>query len=215
MRKTLLISICLTLLASILMGYAFGVELPIRIVGGKTTDYKDSKGNIWFSAQKPYDKDSWGGWVGVQPLTAEVRNLTPDAQKKAKDAGFDPEIFYAVSWNWHPTVVKIDVNTGNGTFTVTYLVGEHWSPKNRGFDIVIEGEKVKEKYVTPGRDEIDILTFKGIVVKDEVMRLEFPGNPATGCGDLNGMFSGLVIDKDITPVDPKDKLATTWGLIKR
>ena len=80
-----------------------------------------------------------------------------------------------------PDVVKMDLNTGKGTFTVTYLVGEHWSPNNRGFDIIIEDEIVEEEYVTPGKDEIDIKRYEGIEVKDKVMSFEFAGNPKTGC----------------------------------
>ena len=64
--------------------------------------------------------------------------------------------------------VKMDLKTGKGTFNVTYLVGEHWSPNNRGFDIIIEDEIVEKEYVTPGKDEIEIIRYEGIEVKDKV-----------------------------------------------
>lgn len=107
----------------------------------------------------------------------------------------------------------MDLNTGKGTFTVTYLVGEHWSPNNRGFDIIIEDEIVEEEYVTPGNHEIDIKRYEGIEVKDDVMNLEFAGNPATGAGDLNAMFSGIEVIPALA-VDPKQKVTTTWGALK-
>ena len=115
--------------------------------------------------------------------------------------GYDKELFYAVSWAQFPDVVKVDLKTGKGMFTVTYLVGEHWSPNNRGFDIIIEDEIVEEEYVTPGNNEIDIIRYEGIEVKDKIMSLEFAGNPKTGAGDLNAMFSGI-------------ELTTTWGALK-
>ena len=107
----------------------------------------------------------------------------------------------------------MDLNTGKGLFNVTYLVGEHWSPNNRGFDIIIEDEIVEEEYVTPGKDEIDIKRYEGIEVKDKVMSLEFAGNPDTGKGDLNAMFSGIEVVPALA-VDPKQKVTTTWGMLK-
>jgi hypothetical protein len=107
----------------------------------------------------------------------------------------------------------MELKTGKGMFTVTYLVGEHWSPKNRGFDIIIEDEIVEEEYVTPGQNEIDIKRYEGIEVKDKVMSFEFAGNPKTGAGDLNAMFSGIEVIPALA-VDPKQKLATTWGALK-
>ena len=200
----------------IITGSALGIDFPIRIIGNKAEDYEDINGDIWFAAQTEYDADSWGGWVQMLPNTAEVRTLTPDAEQQAVDAGFDPEIFYAVSWQAWTNGVWMDVNTGNGTFTVSYLVGEHWSPNNRGFNILIEDDIVAEAYVTPGSNEIDILIFEGIRVSDGVMSFEFIGNPDTGAGDLNAMFSGLVIDlADGTAVEPVGKLTTSWGQVKK
>jgi len=211
-RISLVLVLALTL---IIVENALCIDFPIRIIGNKTEDYTDKYDNIWFAAQTEYDANSWGGWVEMQPNQAEVRTLTADAESKAESAGIDPEIFYAVSWQNWPNGVYIDVNTGNGTFKVTYLVGEHWSPENRGFNIIIEEQIVNEAYVTPAKDEIDILTFKGVTVTDEVMSLEFIGNPDTGAGDLNAMFSGLVIEQtSSTAVDPTDNLPTTWSSIK-
>ncbi len=202
--------------ALIATGSVLGIDFPIRIIGNKEADYEDINGDIWFSAQTEYDAGSWGGWITLLPNRAEVRTLTGDAEQQAIDAGFDPEIFYAVSWQAWENGVWMDVNTGNGNFDVTYLVGEHWSPENRGFNIVIEGNLAAEAYVTPGSNEIDILTFQGISVADEVMSLEFIGNPDTGAGDLNAMFSGLVIDlADGAAVEPTSKLTTSWGEIKK
>ena len=186
----------------------------IRIWGGKTDDYEDSKGRIWYGAQKEYSADDWGGWVGKLPQTAEVATLTDDAKKKAADAGYDEALFYAVSWAAFPDTVKFDINTGSGVFDVTYLVGEHWSPNNRGFDIFIEDENVLPLYVTPGSNEIDIQEFN-IQVSDSVMSFDFAGNEETGAGDLNAMFSALeIIQAKDTAVQPGNKLTSTWATIK-
>ena len=183
----------------------------IRVWGGKTEDFKDSDGRVWHGGQN--EKKAWGGWIEKLPRTAEVVQLTKDAEKLAKQEGYDKELFYAVSWAQFPDTVKMDLNTGKGTFNVTYLVGEHWSPNNRGFDIIIEDEIVEEEYVTPGNNEIDIKHYEGIVVKDKVMSLEFAGNPKTGAGDLNAMFSGIEVIPALA-VDPGQKLTTTWGALK-
>ena len=139
--------------------------------------------------------------------------LTKDAEKLAKAEGYDNEIFYAVSWAAFPNTVKMELKTGKGMFDVTYLVGEHWSPNNRGYDIIIEDEIVEEEYVTPGNNEIDIKRYPGIEVKDETMSLEFAGNPKTGKGDLNAMFSGIEVIPALA-VDPQQKVTTTWGALK-
>ena len=141
--------------------------------------------------------------------------MTADAQAQAEEAGYDVELFYAVSWAQFPDTVKYQFKTGDGTFDVTYLVGEHWSPNNRGFDIVIEGEVVEALYVTPGQDEIDIKLYAGIEVTDGTLDFDFAGNEETGAGDLNAMFSALeVLPAVSTAVDAKAKLATTWGALK-
>lgn len=181
-----------------------------RVRGGIDADFKDKAGNVWFAGQKEYKKDTLGGWVGTKPQTAAggkvVNNKT----------GYDDALFLSVSWQANPGTVKWDVNTGKGTFKVVYLVGEHWSPKNRGFDIIIEGKTAKEAYVTPGQDEVDLLTFEGVTVSDEVMSFEFKGNPKTAKGDLNPMFSALEITQlSAVAVEPKSKLTTTWGDIKK
>ena len=211
MRRSLFFLVVLTLYAAVTMIYTADSAEEIRVWGGKLEDFKDSDGRIWHGGQN--EKEKWGGWIDLQPRIAEVRNLTKDAQKLAKKEGYDEELFYAVSWAKFPDVVKVDLNTGKGMFNVTYLVGEHWSPNNRGFDIIIEEEVVEPLYVTPGKDEIDIKRYEGIEVKDKVMSLEFAGNQKTGKGDLNAMFSAI----EVTPVlavDPKQKLATTWGALK-
>ncbi|MBM3234782.1 hypothetical protein FJZ31_00610 [Candidatus Poribacteria bacterium] len=201
------------LLASLtLQGFA---AKEIRIRGGHADDFKDSKGRVWSGAQKEYKKDDWGGWVGKLPQTAEVATLTDAAKTKAKNAGYDEALFYAVSWAAFPDTVKFDINTGSGAFDVTYLVGEHWSPNNRGFDIFIEGENVLPLYVTPGSNEIDIKTFAGMKVSDGVMSFNFAGNAETKAGDLNAMFSALEIISSTTPaVQPGGKLTGTWATIK-
>ena len=184
-----------------------------RVWGGKADDYTDSKGRVWRGAQQA--DQSWGGWIEKEPRTAEVKELTDDAQAQAEAAGYDVDLFYAVSWAAFPDTVKYQFKTGNGTFDVTYLVGEHWSPENRGFDIFIEEENVEPLYVTPGRHEIDIKTYPGIEVSDGALDLNFAGNAETGAGDLNAMFSALeVVPAVSTPVDPKQKLTTTWGALK-
>ena len=211
MQRTLL---SLILLATFVAGVSVHDAVPaeeIRVWGGKLEDFKDSDGRIWHGGQN--EKKAWGGWIEKLPRTAEVVQLTKDAEKLAKQEGYDKELFYAVSWAQFPDTVKMDLNTGKGTFNVTYLVGEHWSPNNRGFDIIIEDEVVEEEYVTPGNHEIDIKRYEGIVVKDKVMSLEFAGNPKTGAGDLNAMFSGIEVIPALA-VEPQQKLTTTWGALK-
>ena len=184
-----------------------------RVWGGKTDDFTDSQGRVWKGAQQA--DQSWGGWIEKEPRTAEVKTLTADAQAQAKDAGYDVDLFYAVSWAQFPDTVKYQFKTGDGTFDVTYLVGEHWSPNNRGFDIFIEEENVEPLYVTPGKDEIDIKTYSGIEVSDGTLDLNLAGNADTEAGDLNAMFSALeVVPAVSTAVDPKQKVTTTWGALK-
>lgn len=211
MRQRLFLVILLTVFATGTIIHDASSAEEIRVWGGKAQDFKDSKGRIWHGGQN--EKKAWGGWIEKLPRTAEVVQLTKDAEKLAKAEGYDKELFYAVSWAQFPDVVKMELNTGKGMFNVTYLVGEHWSPKNRGFDIIIEDEIVEEEYVTPGHHEIDIKRYEGIEVKDKVMSFEFAGNPKTGAGDLNAMFSGIEVIPALA-VDPKQKLATTWGMLK-
>lgn len=184
-----------------------------RVWGGKTDDFTDSQGRVWKGAQQA--DQSWGGWIEKEPRVAEVKNLTEDAQAQAKDAGYDVDLFYAVSWAQFPDTIKYQFKTGDGTFDVTYLVGEHWSPNNRGFDIFIEEENVEPLYVTPGKDEIDIKMYSGIEVSDGTLDINLAGNGETGAGDLNAMFSALeVVPAVSTAVDPKQKATTTWGALK-
>ena len=211
MRRSLFLIVLITVYVAVTLVHDASSAEEIRVWGGKLEDFKDSDGRVWHGGQN--EKKAWGGWIEKLPRTAEVVQLTKDAEKLAKQEGYDKELFYAVSWAQFPDVVKMDLNTGKGTFTVTYLVGEHWSPKNRGFDIIIEDEIVEEEYVTPGHHEIDIIRYEGIEVKDKVMSLEFAGNPKTGAGDLNAMFSGIEVIPALA-VDPKQKLATTWGALK-
>ena len=211
MRLSIFFVILLAVFVTVTIIHDASTAEEIRVWGGKVEDLKDSDGRIWHGGQN--EKEAWGGWIELLPRTAEVRNLTNDAKKLAKKEGYDEELFYAVSWASFPDVVKVDLNTGKGTFNVTYLVGEHWSPNNRGYDIIIEDEVVEPLYVTPGKDEIDIKRYEGIEVKDKVMSLEFAGNQKTGKGDLNAMFSGIEVIPALA-VDPKQKLATTWGLLK-
>ena len=183
-----------------------------RVWGGKTDDFTDSQGRVWNGAQQT--DQAWGGWTELEPRVAEVATLTADAQAQAKDAGYDVELFYAVSWARFPDTVKYQFKTGDGVFDVTYLVGEHWSPNNRGFDIFIEEDNVEPLYVTPGKDEIDIKMYSGIEVSDGTLDLHFAGNAETGAGDLNAMFSALEVVPAVgTAVDPKAKLTTTWGAL--
>ncbi len=211
MRRSLFFVVLIAVYVAVTIIHDAGSAEEIRVWGGKVEDFKDSDGRIWHGGQN--EKKKWGGWIDLQPRIAEVQNLTKDAQKLAKKEGYDEELFYAVSWARFPDVVKVDLNTGKGTFNVTYLVGEHWSPNNRGFDIIIEEEIVEPLYVTPGKDEIDIKRYEGIEVKDKVMSLEFAGNQKTGKGDLNAMFSAIEVIPALA-VDPKQKLATTWGALK-
>ena len=186
----------------------------IRVWGGTAADHKDGKGRKWYGAQK--DKQDWGGWVKQLPQTASAQGnpLTPDADKLRKKRGYDEELFFHVSWAANPATVKYEFKTGKGVFDVTYMVREHWSPNNRGYDIIIEGDIVEELYVTPGRSEIDIMTYEGIEVKDGELDFECIGNPKTGKGDLNPMFSALEIVPSKLAVDAQKKLTTFWGYIK-
>ena len=211
MRLSLFFLVLLAAYFAVTIIHDAGSAEEIRVWGGKMDDFKDSEGRIWHGGQN--EKEAWGGWVEKLPRTAEVVALTKEAEKLAKAEGYDKELFYAVSWAQFPDVVKMELNTGKGMFTVTYLVGEHWSPNNRGFDIIIEDEIVEEEYVTPGQNEIDIIRYEGIEVTDKVMSFEFAGNPKTGAGDLNAMFSGIEVIPALA-VDPKQKLATTWGTLK-
>ena len=211
MQGNLLLVVLLAVFVAVTIAYDAQPAEEIRVWGGKMDDFKDSKGRIWHGGQN--EKKEWGGWVEKLPRIAEVQNLTKEAEKLAKAEGYDEELFYAVSWAQFPDVVKMELNTGKGMFTVTYLVGEHWSPNNRGFDIIIEDEIVEEEYVTPGNNEIDIKRYEGIEVKDKVMSLEFAGNPKTGAGDLNAMFSGIEVIPALA-VDAQQKLTTTWGALK-
>lgn len=211
MRRSLFLLVLIAVYVAVMIVHDASSAEEIRVWGGKLEDFKDSDGRIWHGGQN--EKKEWGGWIEKLPRTAEVIQLTKDAEKLAKQEGYDEELFYAVSWAQFPDVVKMDLNTGKGTFNVTYLVGEHWSPNNRGFDIIIEDEIVEDEYVTPGNHEIDIKRYEGIEVTDKVMSLEFAGNPKTGAGDLNAMFSGIEVIPALA-VDPKQKLATTWGALK-
>ncbi len=188
----------------------------IRVWGGTAADHKDGKGRKWYGAQK--DKQDWGGWVKQLPQTASAQGtpLTDDADKLRKKHGYDEELFFHVSWAANPATVKYEFKTGKGVFDVTYMVREHWSPNNRGYDIIIEGDIVEELYVTPGRSEIDIMTYEGIEVKDGELDFECIGNPKTGKGDLNPMFSALeVLGQAGTAVGSAGKLTATWGTIKQ
>ncbi len=209
-KRILFIMLCTILITVFTIDSTLAKE--IRVWGGKSTNYTDSNGNVWYGGQNT--KQDWGGWIEKEPRVAEVRELTAAARKLAKDEGYDDELFYAVSWAQYPDVVKVDLNTGRGTFDVTYLVGEHWSPNNRGFDIIIEDEIVEALYVTPGNHEIDIKRYEGIQVKDTVMNFVFAGNPDAGKSDRNAMFSGIEIVPSRLAVDPKQKLTTTWGSLK-
>lgn len=211
MRHYLFLIVMLAVFVAVTLVHDARSAEEIRVWGGKVEDFKDSKGRIWHGGQN--EKKDWGGWVEKLPRIAEVQNLTKDAEKLAKKEGYDKELFYAVSWAQFPDVVKMELKTGKGMFNVTYLVGEHWSPNNRGFDIIIEDEIVELEYVTPGKDEIDIKRYEGIEVKDQVMNLEFAGNRDTGAGDLNAMFSGIEVIPALA-VDPKQKVTTTWGALK-
>ena len=203
MRLHSFLIVLLTVFVAVTLVYDARSAEEIRVWGGKVDDFKDSDGRVWHGGQN--EKEAWGGWIEKLPRVAEVQALTKDAEKLAEKEGYDVDLFYAVSWAQFPDTVKMDLNTGKGMFNVTYLVGEHWSPNNRGFDIIIEDEIVEEEYVTPGNNEIDILRYEGIEVKDKVMSLEFAGNPDTGAGDLNAMFSGIEVIPALA-VDPKQKV---------
>ncbi len=196
--------------------FALPTLLPaeeFRVKGGTADDFTDSQGRVWNGAQQ--EDQAWGGWIEKLPNVAAVPTLTAEAQAQADAAGYDHDLFYAVSWAAFPDTVKYQFKTGDGVFDVTYLVGEHWSPNNRGFDIFIEEENVEPLYVTPGSNEIDIKTYPGIEVSDGTLDFDFAGNAETGAGDLNAMFSALeVVPATSTAVDPKQKLTTTWGALK-
>ncbi len=193
---------------------AFSKEKAWRIRGGINDSFKDSKGRVWEAGQTQYKANNWGGWFKLQPKTALVANVTKEAGKKAKAAGYDNELFHSVCWAQFPQTVKLNLNTGNGKFQVTYMVGEHWSPNNRGYDIFIEEKNVQPLYVTPGKDEIDIKVYEDIEVKDKIMNFHFAGNAKTGKGDLNAMYSAIEVIPALS-VDPKKKLTSQWAIIKQ
>ena len=208
--------LCILTVAIFLAG-AIGPALvsaeEYRARGGHAADFTDSQGRVWYGAQQT--DQAWGGWTEKEPRTAAVAELTDDAKAQAKEAGYDEELFHAVSWAAFPDTVKYQFKTGNGVFDVTYMVGEHWSPNNRGFDIFIEDENVEPLYITPGRHEIDIKRYEAIEVTDGTLDFNFSGNPDTGAGDRNAMFSALeAVESAVTAVDAKAKLATTWGALK-
>lgn len=211
MQRSLFLMVLLVASVAVLIIRDAGSAKEIRVWGGKVADFKDSEGRIWHGGQN--QEQEWGGWIEKLPRTAEVKTLTPGAEELAEAEGYDKDLFYAVSWAQFPDTVKVNLNTGRGVFNVTYLVGEHWSPNNRGFDIIIEDQVVEPLYVTPGKDEIDIKRYEGIEVKDQVMNLEFAGNAETGAVDLNAMFSGLEVIPALA-VDPEQKLTTIWGALK-
>ena len=205
--------LALIIFLAILIGPVLFAAEEFRVKGGTADDFTDSQGRVWNGAQQ--SDRAWGGWIEKEPRTAEVTTLTADAQAQAEAAGYDVELFYAVSWAQFPDTVKYQFKTGNGVFDVTYLVGEHWSPNNRGYDIIIEDENVEPLYVTPGKDEIDIKTYETIEVTDGALDFHFAGNAETGAGDLNAMFSALeVVPAVSTAVDAQAKLTTTWGTLK-
>ena len=139
MRKRLIVSI---FVMALLITGAVQVSVSsdiIRIRGGVTTEFTDKDGNVWHPGQKAYDPNDWGGWVGIQPQATSSGTPVVD-----NDTEYDDELFQTVSWQtFEVGSVDIDVNTGNGTFSVVYLTGEHWSGNDedgdRGMDILIEG----------------------------------------------------------------------------
>ena len=208
--------LCLLSIVFFVAFASYSISKDIRLIGGVAKDYKDKKGRVWHSGQK--SKQDWGGWLKEAPKTAaaSIKELTAAAKKKADDAGYDHELFGAVSWASNPSTVKYDLKTGNGLFNVTYMVREHWSPKNRGYDIIVEGDIVEKLYVTPGKGEIDIKEYKNIDISDGSMEIELKGNAATKKGDLNPMFSALeVVGQGGTAVGSTGKLTATWGTIKQ
>ena len=214
MRKCFVVSICaISLLIMGAVPASVSSDI-IRIRGGVGNEFTDKDGNVWYPGQKAYDANDWGGWVGNQPQTASSGTPVVD-----NDTEYDDELFQTVSWQtFEVGSVDIDVNTGNGTFSVVYLTGEHWSGNDedgdRGMDILIEDEVVIERFETSGRGHIDVLTFEDIEVKDGVMSIVIRGNPIE-VGDDNPMFGGLVITKSkSTAVKPVGKLTVTWGEIK-
>ena len=208
--------LCLLSIVFFVAFASYSISKDIRLIGGVAKDYKDKKGRVWHSGQK--SKQDWGGWLKEAPKTAaaSIKELTAAAKKKADDAGYDHELFGAVSWASNPSTVKYDLKTGNGLFNVTYMVREHWSPKNRGYDIIVEGDIVEKLYVTPGKGEIDIKEYKNIDISDGSMEIELKGNAATKKGDLNPMFSALeIVGHGGTAVGSTGKLTATWGTIKQ
>ena len=75
------------------------------------------------------------------------------------------------------------------------MVGEHWSPNNRGFDMFIEERNLQPLYVTLGNDEIDIKIYEDIEVKGKVMNFHFAGHAKTGKEDLNAMYSTIEVNQ--------------------
>ena len=109
----------------LLVSTAFSKEKTWRIRSGVDEAFKDSKNRVWEVRQTEYKVNQWVGWFKVNPKTAIVANLTKDAVKKAKNAGYDNELFHSVYWAQFPEMVKLALNTRNGKFQVTYMLGEH------------------------------------------------------------------------------------------
>ena len=98
--------------------FALPTLLPaeeFRVWGGKTDDFTDSKGRVWNGAQQ--ENQSWGGWIELAPRTAEVKELTADAQAQAEAAGYDVDLFYAVSWAQFPALLSISLKPATAYLT--------------------------------------------------------------------------------------------------
>jgi len=139
-------------------------KVILRVIGGRTTDYTDSKGNIWYSLQNPYPTlyekyGVKGGYIGTTPLTAQAANVV------GNNTGYDDEIFKACSWNWSQgpgvTVMAFQFDVPNGKYEIVHLYGEHWSPKNRNMWIDANGKRVLDEWLSPGQDEVKMVILKG------------------------------------------------------
>ena len=141
--------------------------------------------------------------------------MTKDAVKKAKNAGYDDELFHSVYWAQFPEMVKLALNTGNGKFQVTYMVG------NIGSLIIVGSTSLSKKKMCShsmshparmGSTSKSMMTLK--LNKDKVTNFHFADNAETGKAGLSAMYCAIEVIPTL-PADSRQKLASQWAKIKK
>ena len=149
-----------------------------RVKGGTAADdFTDSQGRVWYGAHQ--EDQAWGGWIEKLPLTAEVANLTADAQAQAEAAGYDRGLFYAVSFGRVSLTVvnpcQVGLNGGRPIFINTGR--QQPNPLSLGdIDTALVHQSVLMKSTS---------RLSSIDVSDGALDFHFAGNADTGAGDLN------------------------------